>query len=60
MRRGRHKWENIFHKLDMKVFLEDKVKIEKGTLSEGVVEKDTRTGFEIKFVGRIATQTRKV
>ena len=38
-----------------KEFLEDKVKIEKGTLSEGVTKKDTRTRFGIEFVGRIET-----
>ena len=38
-----------------KGFLEDRVKIEKGTLSEEVTEKDTRTGFGIEFVGRIGT-----
>ena len=37
-------------------FVEDRVKTKKGTLSEGVTEKDTRNGFEIKFVGRIGTQ----
>ena len=42
-----------------KDFFEGKVKTEKGTLSEGVVEKDTRTGFSIEFVGRIGTQPRK-
>ena len=36
-----------------------RVKIKKGTLSKGVAEKDTRTGFGIKFVGRIGTQLGK-
>ena len=43
-----------------KGFFEDRVKTKKGTMSEGVTEKDTRTGFEIEFVGRIGTQLRKV
>ena len=45
-------------KLDMaghKDFFEDRVKTEKDTLSEGVTEKDTGTGFGIKFVRRIQT-----
>ena len=42
-----------------KDFIEDKVKTEKDTLSEGVIEKDIRNGFGIKFVGRIGTQPRK-
>ena len=33
-----------------KDFIEDRVKTEKDTLSEGVTEKDTRTGFGIEFV----------
>ena len=37
-------------------FVEDRVKTKKGTPSEGVTEKDTRTEFEIEFVGRIGTQ----
>ena len=48
----------MFHKLDMtrhKYFFEGRVKKEKDTLSEGVTEKDTRTGFWIEFVGRIGT-----
>ena len=40
-------------------FIEDRVRIEKGTLSEGVTEKDTRTGFGIEFMGRIEMQPRK-
>ena len=49
----------MFHKLDMaghKEFLIGRVKIEKITLSEGVTEKDIRSGFGIKLVGRIRTQ----
>ena len=42
-----------------KDFIEERVKIEKGTLSEAVTEKDTKTGFGIEFVGRIRMQTRK-
>ena len=42
-----------------KDFVEDRVKTKKGTLSEGVTEKDTRTGFRIEFMGRIGTQLRK-
>ena len=38
-----------------KEFVESGIKAKKGTLSEGVVEKDTRTGFGIEFVGRIGT-----
>ena len=33
-----------------KDFFEDRVKTEKGTLSEVVNDKDTRTGFGIKFM----------
>ena len=54
--------ENVFHKLDMtghKYFFESRVKTEKGTLSKGVAEKDTRTEFGIEFVGRIETQLGK-
>ena len=36
-----------------KDFIEDRVKTKKDTLSKGVTEKDTRTRFEIEFVGRI-------
>ena len=36
-------------------FFEGRVKTKKDTLSEGVIEKDTRTGFRIEFVGRIGT-----
>ena len=39
-----------------KYFFESGVKIEEGTLREGVVEKDTRTRFGVKFVGRVGTQ----
>ena len=42
-----------------KGFLEDRVKIEKDTPSEGVTEKDTKTRPEIEFVGRIGTRPRK-
>ena len=42
-----------------KDFIEDRVKIEKDTLSEGVTEKDIRTEFGIEFVGRIGMQPRK-
>ena len=38
-----------------KDFIKDRVKTEKGTMSEGVTEKDTRTRFGIEFVGRITT-----
>ena len=38
-----------------KEFVESRIKAEKGTLSEGITEKDTRAGFRIKFVGRIGT-----
>ena len=41
------------------IFFEDRVKTDKDTLSEGVIEKDTRTGFGIEFMGRIGTQLRK-
>ena len=34
-------------------------KKKKGTLSEGVIEKDTMTGFEIEVMGRIGTQLGK-
>ena len=49
---------NTFHKLDMtghKDTFEGRVKTEKGTLSEGVTEKDIRIGFGIEFMGRIGT-----
>ena len=39
-----------------KEFVKSRVKTEKDTLSEGVIEKDTRIGFGIKFVGRIGTK----
>ena len=42
-----------------KGFLEDRVKTKKGTLSEGVIKKESRIGFGIEFVGRIGTQPRK-
>ena len=42
-----------------KGFFKGRVKTEKETLSEGVTEKDTRTGFGIEFVGRIGMQPRK-
>ena len=44
---------------DTKIFFESMVKAEKGTLSEGVAEKDTKTGFGIEFVGRVGTQPGK-
>ena len=40
-------------------FFKSMVKVEKGTLSEGVAEKDARTEFGIEFVGRIGTQPGK-
>ena len=40
-------------------FFEGRVKTKKGTLSEGVTEKDIRTGFWVEFVGRIGAQPRK-
>ena len=40
-------------------FFKGRVTIEKGTLSEGVTEKDIRTVFWIEFVGRIGTQLGK-
>ena len=40
-------------------FFEDRIKTEKGTLSEGVTEKDIRIRFGIEFVGRIGMQQRK-
>ena len=42
-----------------KDLVESGIKTEKDTLSEGVAEKDTQTGFEIEFVGRIGTQLGK-
>ena len=42
-----------------KDFIEGRVKTEKDTVSEGVTEKDTRTRFRIKFMGRIGTQLGK-
>ena len=59
---GKRERENSFHKLDMmghKEFFESGVKTEEGTLSKGVAEKDTRTIFEVKFVGRVEMQPRK-
>ena len=38
-----------------KEFVKSETKVEKGTLSEGVVEKDTQTRFGIEFVGIIGT-----
>ena len=38
-----------------KDFFESGVKTEEGTLSKGVVEKDTRTRFGVEFVGRVRT-----
>ena len=43
-----------------KGFFENRVKTEEDTLSEGVTEKNTRTGFGIVFLGRIGMQPRKV
>ena len=40
-------------------FVESGIKAKKGIPSEGVAEKDTRTGFGIEFVGRIGTQPGK-
>ena len=42
-----------------KDFFEGEVKIEEGTLSKGVAEKDTRTRFGVKFVGKVWTKPRK-
>ena len=42
-----------------KDFFDGRVKTEKDTLSEGVIEKDTRIGFVIESVGRIGTQPGK-
>ena len=59
---GWGEWENIFHKLDMtghKDFFKSMVKIEEGTLSKGVAEKDTWTRFGVKFVERVETQLGK-
>ena len=42
-----------------KDFFESGVKTEEGTLSKGVAEKDTRTRFGVKFVGRVGTQPGK-
>ena len=42
-----------------KDFFESGVKTEKGTLSKGVAEKDTRTRFGVEFVGRVGTQLGK-
>ena len=39
-----------------KHFFESRVKIEEGTLREGVVKKDTRTRFRVKFVGKEDTE----
>ena len=36
-----------------KYFVEYRIKTKKGTLSEGVTEKDTKTRFRIEFVGSI-------
>ena len=51
--------KNTFsHKLNMvghEDFFEGRVKVDKGTLSEGVTKKDTRIGFGIEFVGRMGT-----
>ena len=38
------------------IFFEGRFKIKKDTLSKGVTEKDTRTEFRIKFVGRVGMQ----
>ena len=42
-----------------KDFFESGVKTEEGTLSKGVAEKDTRTRFGVKFVGKVGTQPGK-
>ena len=42
-----------------KDFFESGVKTEKGTLSKGIAEKDTRTRFGVELVGRVGTQPRK-
>ena len=42
-----------------KKFVESGIKEKKGTLIEGIAEKDTWTGFGIEFVGRIGTQPGK-
>ena len=42
-----------------KEFVKSKIKAKKGTLSEGVAEKDTLTGFGIEYVGIIGTQPGK-
>ena len=42
-----------------KDFFEGRVKTKKGTISEGIPEKDTWTGFGVKFVRRIGTQPGK-
>ena len=39
-----------------KEFVKSGIKAMKGTLSKGIAEKDTLTGFGIEFVGRIGTQ----
>ena len=47
-RRGGREREDMFHKLDMtrnKDFFQVRVKIEKGPLSEGVIEKDNKDGI---------------
>ena len=52
----------MFHKHDMmrdKELIEVRVKIEEGTLSEGVTEKDIGTGLRIEFVGRVGMQPGK-
>ena len=42
-----------------KYFFESGVKIEEDTLSKGVAEKDTRTRFRVKVVGRVGKQPGK-
>ena len=42
-----------------KYFFKSGVKIEEGTMSKGVAEKDTRTRFRVEFVGRLRTQPGK-
>ena len=42
-----------------KYFFEGRVITEKGTLSDGVIEKDKRIGFGIEFVGKIGMQPGK-
>ena len=59
---GRKRTGKILHKIDVsghKYFFENVIKTEEGTLSRGVVKKDTQTRFGVKFVGRVRMQPRK-